>query len=184
MIRGLVINRFTRDGIQTWSSNLSIAGNRIGTDVTGMVGLGNGAVGLRMTSSDSVIGGSSPADRNLISGNGQNGIQLANGSSRNTIQGNSIGVAVDGTSALGNAGAGIKLGLGNPMDNLIGGTAAGEANIIAFNTGNGVQTEATGDRNAFLGNAIFANGSLGIDLQNDGLTANDLDDIDTGGNAR
>ena len=59
-------------------------------------------------------------------------------------------------------------------NNVIGGTAAGAGNVIANNTRNGVTiygSAASG--NLIQGNSIFANGSLGIDLGNDGVTFND-----------
>src|SRR5262249_11036558 len=55
-----------------------------------------------------------------------------------------------------------------------GGTAPGAGNRIAFNTGPGVQFGSNaGPGNAILGNTIFANSKLGIDLGDDGVTAND-----------
>src|SRR5262249_5230356 len=71
------------------------------------------------------------------------------------------------TAALGNGGAGVahfNTASGNQTT----------ANVIAFNVGSGVQVGAgPGDlsrRNAIRGNAIFANGALGIDLGNDGVS--------------
>ena len=81
-----------------------------------------------------------------------------------------------GTLPLGNALDGVRIDSG-ASNNAIGGTVAGAGNVIAFNGGNGVTigdnaTDAsTGD--AVLGNSIFANAQLGIDLGNDGVTSND-----------
>jgi hypothetical protein len=74
------------------------------------------------------------------------------------------------------------------VNNRIGGTAAGEGNTIAFSGSSGIQV--TGGKGlAILGNSIFSNNGLGIDLDNDadpltsdGVTPNDLGDGDTGGN--
>ena len=61
-------------------------------------------------------------------------------------------------------------------DNTIGGTAAGAGNVIAFNSGAGVDildpfsTNNVG--NAILSNSILANQKLGIDLGGDGVTPN------------
>ena len=72
---------------------------------------------------------------------------------------------------------------------VIGGTAPEAGNVIAFNGGLGVYVRA-GTGNAILGNSIFANGDLGIDLgvtannANDGVTPNDPGDADAGPNDR
>jgi hypothetical protein len=65
---------------------------------------------------------------------------------------------------------------------LIGGTSAGQGNLIAGNTGAGVIVKATGNVQV-LGNSIYGNSGLGIDLGNDGVTANDAaPDADSGAN--
>ena len=92
-------------------------------------------------------------------------------STGNLVQGNFIGTDVTGTSPLGNANHGVIIQVGASA-NMIGGTAAGSGNVIAFNTGDGV-TVVSGTGNAILSNAIFANGGLGIDLGADGVTPND-----------
>jgi hypothetical protein len=70
---------------------------------------------------------------------------------------------------LANTGNGINIGFSN---NPIGGTAPGAANIIAFNAGRGINVTG-GAGNRLLTNSIFSNGSLGIDLNGDGVTPND-----------
>src|ERR1051326_6170076 len=72
-VRGLVINRFNFYGIylQTNGGNV-VAGNYIGTDATGTGSFAapNNGSGVFMNSANNTIGGLTPADRNLISGNG------------------------------------------------------------------------------------------------------------------
>ena len=74
---------------------------------------------------------------------------------------------------LGNAGDGVEI---SGSDNTIGGTSTGDANIIAFNSGNGITIgqSATDDSRgvAILENSIFANSKLGIDLGDNGVTLN------------
>jgi hypothetical protein len=82
----------------------------------------------------------------------------------------------------------ISDGFSGPAnDNVIGGTGPGQANVIAFNNGNGVTLSAFFQGNANVGNAtrtnlIFGNTALGIDLGNDGVTPNDAGDADAGNN--
>ena len=58
--------------------------------------------------------------------------------------------------------------------NVIGGTAANEANALAFNDGCGVRVTGAGAvGNSLHGNIINENGQLGIDLGGDGVTPND-----------
>ena len=73
---------------------------------------------------------------------------------------------------------------------MIGGTSAGEGNLIAGNTGPGVRLyegeSGSADANRILGTSIHSNGGLGIDLTTDadpsGVTPNDAGDGDSGPN--
>jgi hypothetical protein len=113
-----------------------IEGNKIGTDVTGTVALGNAAQGVfGEDDSGTVIGGTAPGAGNVISGNGLNGILLF-ASTNDVIEGNRIGTNAAGTSALGNGGDGVHIL--NTFANTVGGTAAGAGNQISGNGGDGV----------------------------------------------
>jgi hypothetical protein len=149
-------------GIYQLASGNVVQGNYIGTDVTGTAALGND-VGLSIEGSNNLVGGTTVAARNLISGNRYAVIGF--GGSSNQVQGNYIGTDVSGTQALGNARDGVHIN--NDNNDTIGGEAPGAANTIAFNGGDGVRVDkGTGD--AILGNAIFANGNLGIELLHGG----------------
>ncbi len=97
---------------------------------------------------------------NLFDGNGI----LITGSG-NTIENTYIGTDISGTIAVPNALNGIEIVGG--FNNTIGGTAAGAANIIAFNDGRGILVDA-GTNNAIRANSIHSNDGLGIDLINAG----------------
>jgi sugar lactone lactonase YvrE len=122
-----------------------VAGSLIDVDVSGKAVLGNGFDGIQIggASTGNLIGGTSPLARNVIGGNGRDGILLRDaGTSGNTIQGNSIGMGVDGQTAAGN-GTGTSGGMGVALhngasNNTIGGTAAGAGNTIATNQQAGV----------------------------------------------
>jgi parallel beta-helix repeat protein len=108
-----IISGNNYSGVVLWlasGSNNKVIGNYIGTDVTGSKKLGNGWVGVEATngSSNNQIGGLSSSERNVISGNAQHGVRVYQGSG-NRINGNYIGYAANGTSAVGNNGNGIRL---------------------------------------------------------------------------
>ena len=77
-VRGLVINRFGGAGTQFGSAGIQIGGsggnivegNFIGVDVTGTSALGNSGSGVRITSPNNTVGGTTAAAGNVISGNG------------------------------------------------------------------------------------------------------------------
>src|SRR5581483_6525265 len=207
-VRGLVINGFNQRGILlTTNGNNVIEGNFIGTNVYATIALQNHFDGLTIEtpSSNNLIGGTTPAARNVISGNAIAGITIesfgseSGSASGNLVQGNYIGIAADGITPLGNT-AGSQAGWGvailrKASGNTIGGTSAGAGNKIAHNAGPGVGVGGSSGislavNNAILGNSIYSNGQLGIDLKNsgdpstyvDGVTANDACDSDIGPN--
>ncbi len=159
-----------------------IQGNKIGTDVTGTLALGNTHEGIYLVRAPSnTIGGAVSGAGNLISANKTRGIWLTNASG-NVIQGNYIGTKIDGVSGLGNVFHAVECEL-NACNNTIGGTGAA-GNRIAFTQTiyAGVRIRNGSTNNAILGNAIFSNGALGIDLGTAGFTANDPCDADAGAN--
>jgi CSLREA domain-containing protein len=161
-------------------SGTQIMGNHIGTDVSGMVPLGNFGVGLSVNGSGAVTIGS-PAAPNVIADNGADGVHF-DGTDGVAFEGNLVGVGSDGTTAMGNA-TGVVLRAGT-TGAAVGGTGAGEGNTIANNTNSGVRVEdVSTTANPILGNSIYANGSLGIDLFGQiGADTNDPLDADTGPN--
>jgi len=142
-VEGLAINRFGGDGVAITGSgatNNTVQGNFIGTDVSGVVALGSSGSGLSIFSSNNTIGGLSPAARNLISGNGLDGVDLTNAAATgNLVEGNFIGTDATGADKLGNARLGVAVtsvvNSGSPSgsDNTIGGTAVGAGNVISGN---------------------------------------------------
>ncbi len=166
-IRGLIINRFNRDGIvlKTNGGNM-VESCFLGTDSTGMLDLGNGRGGLVISNvSNNRIGGATSAARNLISGNDLSGISLDGaGATGNEIQGNFIGTDITGAVALGNGGSASTVAgnwravhLNNyASNNTIGGTVPGAGNVISGNLGNGIFING-GSENKIQGNFIGTN---------------------------
>jgi len=145
-LRGLVINRFsTSYGIEVGGTGHHvIAGNFIGTDLTGTTALGN-FTGIGISSPANIIGGTSVADRNVISGNDSNsGVGISGAAAvGNLIQGNYIGTDVTGTVVLTNNN-GVFI-ISNANNNIVGGVTAGARNIISGN-GTGVLAETSGNK--------------------------------------
>ena len=167
-IQGLAVGGFSVNGIVLIEDNRFplggnvIAGNFIGTDASGTTAVPNGT-GIFGTSPGNTIGGITPADRNLISGNTGNGIDFEESSGAATgpvIRGNYIGTDATGLKALGNGGAGINIVGFNGAT--IGGTADGDRNVIAASGGfgiSGVFNHAVIQGN-YIGTDITGNTSL------------------------
>jgi CSLREA domain-containing protein len=171
--------------VQNGNNAVLVQGNIIGLNPAGTTVIANSyGVYIETPSSGSTIGGTTAAARNVISGNQISNVYLTGaGTTGNLIQGNYIGTQANGTSAVSNPGRGVYI-LDGATNNTIGGTAAGAGNLVAFNTlGVGLDV-GSGNGNAILGNSVFSNTGLGIDLGLDGVTANDACDSDTGPNTR
>ncbi|HXG64790.1 MAG TPA: right-handed parallel beta-helix repeat-containing protein [Blastocatellia bacterium] len=172
-----VVSANTGDGVvANFSALVEVLGNYIGTNSAGTQALGNSGSGINCVEGETV-GGATPGARNIISGNGSNGVTISG--TDTSVLGNYIGTDVTGTAALGNLGDGVRL---LDQGNTIGGTDSSAGNVIAFNGGDGVAITFPGPGNPILSNSIFANGGLGIDLGDDGVTPNDPCDADTGAN--
>ena len=102
------------------ANNNKVQGNYIGTDVTGLIELGN-PIGVCIENApENTIGGVEENARNLISGNFIVGIEISGSDAKkNKVQGNFIGTKVNGGSSLANKRGGIRI-LTAP-ENTIGG---------------------------------------------------------------
>ncbi len=202
--RGLVVSAAT---------DVTITGNIIGLNAAGDSAIPHSGVGITVTLSSAqvTIGGTTAETRNVVSGNGSDGIYITNTSSDVTILGNYVGVDRIGTTVIANGDVGIGIA-GNSSDVRVGdGTSAGR-NIITGNSAFGldivnatdieisgnyigltksavvignqdVGVRVTGTSTAAIyGNAIAGNTGLAIDLNSNGVSANDAGDADTGPN--
>ncbi|MDX1428668.1 MAG: DUF4347 domain-containing protein, partial [Rhodothermales bacterium] len=187
-----VISGNAGEGIMIRESSTSgnvVIGNYIGVDASGTTAVGNVDDGVQIAAGafGNRIGGTTAAERNIISGNEDGVVINGAGARDNLVQGNYIGTDVSGTVAIGNNFRGVQI-YDLASDNIIGGTEAGAGNLIAFNLDDGVELAGTaGSNNAILGNSIHSNADLGINIiggsQNGfGVTANDAGDADTGPN--
>lgn len=190
----------------------TIQGNFSGTNASGSAALPNGGDGIRFAggATDNLLGGTVPGARNLVSGNLGHGVHIDDlpveeggphlGTARITVQVNFIGTDLSGINPIGNRLPGVII-FGGASDNLIGGTAPGAGNVVAFTIGGtfddgegnfitdpgaGISiandNNVTGDggggnsaRNRISQNKIFGNNGLGIDLN---LVGNAMDSSD------
>lgn len=98
---GILVQRGAEDPEET---NNQIEENLIGTDLTGNLSFGNSNGGIILTdnTSQNIIG-----SRNIISGNGRNGIHIFSESHNNTVFNNFIGLTQDGSADNGNTDYGV-----------------------------------------------------------------------------
>lgn len=149
----VAINQVAPNSTRVISGN-HVLGNYIGTNAAGSAvigGEGNSTQGnpshgvvLGAWAQNNVVGGTTPAERNVIAGHNASsnllsaaGVNVASQSTNanNVIAGNYIGTDAAGTTAIPNA---IGVRVGGASGTVVGGTAAGARNIISGNSGPGV----------------------------------------------
>ena len=182
-VRGLAINRFQTDGIELSGAGTNVvAGNYIGTDPTGLIARPNALEGVLVTSSTgNTIGGTTAADRNLISGNTDAGVYLLN-STGNVVLGNYIGTTVTATTRLGNANNGVAIY--NSSGNQVGGPNTASRNILSGNTGSGLYLFGAGSAgNVIQGNYVGTDvsGTLSVSNGADGISCQGASNNSLGG---
>ena len=152
-----------------------IAGNLIGTDITGTKAIGNGS-GIFIGATGTTIGGTTAATRNIIASSGlisSGGIGISLTGDTNKVLGNYIGTNAAGTTSFPNQ-VGLALHSSNTA---IGGTASGAGNLISGNLGSGITLDNRAN-NQILGNRIgtdvagnpLGNGGNGISVVLTSLT--------------
>ena len=194
-MRGLVINDFPGDGIliESGGSN-TIQCNHVGTNVAGSAAEPNGTGTLSALpapddfrdlngitlylSNGNLIGGDSPGQGNLLSGNGGmfvtgSGVRLVQ-SDDNRIQGNLIGTDATGGAALPNLSSGAEIERRSDR-NLLGGTTAGARNVISGNDDVGVEIDEDSNDNIMQGNFVGLNaaGTAAVGNREDGIEIDD-----------
>jgi hypothetical protein len=191
-VRGLAIGNFRNNAAisLTGCDNNVIQANYLGVAADGTTARQNFRALALFNSNNNVIGGTSAAARNVISGN-STGIDIFNSAS-NIIQGNFIGTNAAGTAPLSQPGGVSIQGL-TATNNLIGGTAAGAGNLISGNQfgiqtngpgttiqGNLIGTDITGTKK--VPNSQLAISAQGADMQIGGLTAGARNVVSGNGN--
>ncbi len=143
------------------ATGVLVAGNYIGTDITGSIALHRS--GIRMIgTTNATIGGGQPGARNVVVANNFfNAISISGNGSGNKVQGNYVGIDANGTNILGNgssrsifveAQSGVVIGTDG--DNI---NDDAEGNIVA-NTFEGI-TLALSEGSTIAGNKIGVDAS-------------------------
>ena len=133
------------------ATNNRIEGNYIGTDPTGAFARPNAGTGVGLQDAPNNV-----IARNLISGNGEDGILIfKSGAKGNAVQGNLIGTDATGTRAIANGMYGIEIQSAN---NAVGGKRGRMLNVISGNAKAGVVLWTAGATwNTIRGNYIGTN---------------------------
>lgn len=177
------------------TSGNRVRNNYIGIDPAGTGQRHNGTYGIDLNTAsntsilDNVIGGSS------------GGIAVRGATVNTTITGNKLGLGADGSANIAGGGSGNGISIysgpaGGATGTQIGGTAAGQGNVIANWGSAGIVIDrvnsgyALSVANPIRGNSIYNNtGGLGIDLADTAtgsnvgtVNANDAGDADAGAN--
>jgi autotransporter-associated beta strand protein len=161
LVQGLDITNFQWIGAPTYQGGVAILldsnggnviqGNFLGTDPSGTKAMGNvEGVNALLGAFSNTIGGTTPAARNLISGN-IDGFYASTGATTsaqgNVIEGNYVGLNAAGTAAIPNTEDGV-----DPSSfDTVGGTTLGAGNVISGNLRFGI---------GFYGSDIAAQGNL------------------------
>lgn len=159
------------------SDNNFVEGCFVGTNAAGTVANpnNNGGVFAIDFADDNTFGGTTPAARNLLSGNGRDGraeIQVSGAlgctvcNTGNKVQGNFIGTDITGTSSLEDGGAGVFFFAARNA--LIGGTAPGARNIISGKQ-TGISFQANGNPTHQMPGTLVQGNILGLDVNGDVL---------------
>ncbi len=151
--------------------NNVIQGNLIGLNAAGSAVIANTSSGVYIQdNSGNIVGGTTAAERNVLSGNGLGlspGAGVDIGGTNNTVRGNYIGTDVGGTVDLGNVRRGILINGG--AGNTVGGTAAGAGNVISGNDAEGISIASGATGNVVHGNLIGTNATGTAALGNTGF---------------
>ncbi len=174
---GIVLFNATNFGPTT---NATIRDNRIGTNTARTAARPNGETGLVLTdATGATITG------NTISGNTDTGVFLNGGTSGHVLENNFIGTNASGA----NLGNGLPGGSGragifcqNASDVRIGQNF--QPNTIRFNGADGIFIGESCSDISVVGNVIYGNGGLAVDLAPNGPNPNDPGDGDTGANGK
>lgn len=157
----------SKAAVRIESDNNLVARCLVGLDVSNAPTPNNWGV-LISGADNNTVGGSTTSERNVISANQSHGVFLSSSSpaNGNHVIGNYIGTNRTGTAALGNGESGVAIKMAG--QNHVGTTVTGEGNVIAGNTGAGVELSliaASASSNSYVLHnliGVAANGVTGL----------------------
>jgi CSLREA domain-containing protein len=183
VIRGFVINRFPlpfRAILIVDGGGNRVEGNFVGTDSSGTAATGNGFGIEVLNSDDNVIGGTTAAARNVVSGNVEDAIRIVGDpfvgsvASGNFVEGNYVGVDATGEVGLHNK-SGVVVVIG-AEGTVVGGTTPGAGNVVS---GNDFGVDLQGANSVVQGNLIGTDAS-GTEAIGNAVGVHVLSDLSTG----
>jgi uncharacterized repeat protein (TIGR01451 family) len=162
VIRGLAIGRYTSAAIRISSgssvSNCVLEGNYLGLGPDGTTPAAN-RTGITLGSGlvqNLAIGGTSPASKNVISGNNESGIYQSGGEFHTSqVFGNFIGTNASGLASVSNGLNGCELSV--ITDSYIGSSTAGAGNLVSGNGASGILFRSR------ISNCLTAGNNIGVD---------------------
>ncbi|MDB5272302.1 MAG: alkaline phosphatase [Chitinophagaceae bacterium] len=194
--RNLIGNNFNHGIRVNASSGVTIQGNYIGVDVTGLLARGNGMTNSNNgidadQSANLVIGGTTYSARNIVSGNGGDGIYLHNGCAGSLIKANFAGLGRDGSTLISNTNSGIRV-WGDATSNGItfGGSTHAERNVCSGNgltsaglSRDGIRIEGNASNHTIKGNycGTDSTGTIAIGNMWAGISVNEVSNGIIGG---
>lgn len=167
MANTVMLNGGTGVDVRNGSRSVAVSGNFVGTNASGVLGLGNGGIGIRvLQSAGTIVGGDSTAEAgNLVVGNGSDGVVITRTDDGGVTAGAASGNQVVGNVVRANKASGVRITTAS--DNFVGDAAAGFGNTVVGNALDGLRIEAGADGNTVLGNTFGGevsqgNGGAGI----------------------
>lgn len=161
--RGFIINNFPNCGVLMDGSNTvgnTVSGCYLGIDPTGTLAVTNGIVPVQISGGaiSNLVGGTTVAARNVISGSFYQGLVIRDAGTRfNAVTGNYIGLNATGTAPLTNTWSGVEI-FNGAQSNIIGGLTASARNVISGNPLQGILLSDPGTTgNTVAGNYIGLN---------------------------
>lgn len=165
------------------AAEVNLRGSFVGVEADGVTATPN-LWGVQVDGEFNVIGGTNPADRNLVSGNTRSGVVLYGSASiRNAVVGNLIGTNRHVEPVLGNGWSGVQVA--GARLSRIGGYSSALQNVIAGNRDEGVYLIWGVDRtlyNVEVISRVFDNATTSGAIDDGYPHANDAGDADDGPN--